>query len=91
MDGQKIMDLAEDVMHKHGVKAALQYLEEAAQMRAPKGMCVCEDKDGYIVLLGTPAKDPEAVQRFYRALGIFSLGGSYEQIKATCSGNYIKR
>lgn len=85
-----ILDEAEAIMHGKGVKAALEYLETVAGMKAPKRMCVCESKQGHIILLGTPCKDTKTVQRFYKKLGIPGGIGSYAQIKASCSGNYVR-
>jgi hypothetical protein len=86
----EILDAAEEVMHEKGPKEALEYLEQLAGRKVPEGMCVCQAKAGHLIILGTPCKDRVDLIEFYGRLGGGGSNCSYEELKATCSGNYAR-
>lgn len=83
-----------DLSSEEKIKLFIDRVEEIARAPLPKGVCVCEDKDGGCIMIPTKDTDDWRYEYFIGKMSevIGNRGGaSSGKLRSRCSGNYIKR
>jgi hypothetical protein len=90
-----VLDEYLEILKNKGIKGVTKKMEEEIGLPIPKGVCICEDKDGEgIVIIGGKKEDQNEYdiwkKRYHQVYGYNMCGMEYEQAKNSCSGNYIR-